>query len=79
MGRKGDQGYCYLVSEQSNEKLAAMTMYSSGFKIAEMDLKLRGPGDILGLEQTGSSKVIETIMKYPNLAGYIREYFEKKE
>lgn len=79
VGRKGDQGYCYLVSEQSNEKLAAMTMYSSGFKIAEMDLKLRGPGDILGLEQTGSSKVIETIMKYPNLAGYIREYFEKKE
>lgn len=79
VGRKGDQGYCYLVAEQSNEKLAAMTMYSSGFEIAEMDLKLRGPGDILGLEQTGGSKVIETVLKYPNLANCIRQYFEKKE
>ena len=79
VGRKGDQGYCYLVSEVSNEKLAAMTMYSSGFKIAEMDLKLRGPGDILGSEQTGDSKVIEVILRYPNLAASIRKYFQNKK
>ena len=53
VGRKGDQGYCCLVSDTSNEKLAAMTMFPSGFKIAEVDLQLRGPGDILGSEQTG--------------------------
>lgn len=79
VGRKGDQGYCYLVSEKSNEKLAAMTMYTSGFKIAEMDMKLRGPGDILGTEQTGDSKIIETILKHPNMAKCIRAYFERKE
>lgn len=79
VGRKVDQGYCYLVSEKSNEKLAAMTMYTSGFKIAEMDMKLRGPGDILGTEQTGDSKIIETILKHPNLAKCIRTYFERKE
>lgn len=79
VGRKGDQGYCYLVSDVSNEKLAAMTMYSSGFKIAEMDLKLRGPGDILGSEQTGDSKVVEVILRYPNLAASIRKYFQNKK
>lgn len=79
VGRKGDQGYCYLVSDVSNEKLTAMTLYSSGFKIAEMDLKLRGPGDILGSEQTGNSKVIEVILKYPNLAASIRKYFQNKK
>lgn len=78
VGRKGDQGYCYLVSEKSNEKLAAMTMYTSGFKIAEMDMKLRGPGDILGIEQTGDSKIVETILKHPNMAKCIRVYFERK-
>jgi len=67
------------VSDVSNEKLAAMTMYSSGFKIAEMDLKLRGPGDILGSEQTGDSKVVEVILRYPNLAASIRKYFQNKK
>lgn len=79
VGRKGDQGYCYLVSDVSNEKLTAMMLYSSGFKIAEMDLKLRGPGDILGSEQTGNSKVIEVILRYPNLAASIRKYFQNKK
>ena len=79
VGRKGDQGYCCLVSDVSNEKLAAMTMYSSGFKIAEIDLQLRGPGDILGNDQTGDSKVIELITRHPKLAASIRSYFQKKE
>lgn len=77
VGRKGDQGYCYLVSDDTNEKLAAMTMYSSGFKIAEVDLQLRGPGDILGLEQTGDSKVIDLILRYPKMAAAVRDYFER--
>lgn len=77
VGRKGDQGYCYLVSDDTTEKLAAMTMYSSGFKIAEVDLQLRGPGDILGLEQTGDSKVIDLILRYPKMAAAVRDYFER--
>lgn len=79
VGRKGDQGYCYLVSDVSNEKLAALTMYSSGFKIAEEDMKLRGPGDILGCDQTGDSKVVDLILRYPNLAAAIKNYFQNKE
>ena len=79
VGRKGDQGYCCLVSDTSNEKLAAMTMFPSGFKIAEVDLQLRGPGDILGSEQTGDSKVVDMILRYPKLAAAIRNYFQTKE
>lgn len=78
VGRKGDQGYCYLVSAVDNEKLAAMTMYASGFKIAEIDLGLRGPGDVLGLEQTGDSKIIDLILHYPKTATAVRAYFEQK-
>ena len=78
VGRKGDQGYCYLVSAVDNEKLAAMTMYTSGFKIAEIDLGLRGPGDVLGLEQTGDSKIIDLILHYPKTASAVRAYFEAK-
>ena len=79
VGRKGDQGYCYLVSDVSNEKLDAMTKYSSGFDIAEVDLQLRGPGDILGSDQTGDSKVIDLIIRYPKLAAAVRKYFQEKE
>ena len=79
VGRKGDQGYCYLVSAVDNEKLAAMTMYTSGFKISEIDLGLRGPGDVLGLEQTGDSKIIDLILRYPKTAAAVRAYFEAKE
>lgn len=79
VGRKGDQGYCCLVSDISNEKLAAMTMFSSGFKIAEVDMQLRGPGDILGNEQTGGSQIVDLILRYPKLAAAIRNYFQTKE
>jgi ATP-dependent DNA helicase RecG len=33
--------------------MKAMEMYSSGFKLAEIDLKLRGPGEIYGIRQSG--------------------------
>ena len=78
VGRKGDQGYCYLVSDKFSEKLQALCALSSGFKIAEMDMKLRGPGDILGENQTGSSAIIETILKWPKMAAAIRGYFTSK-
>lgn len=79
VGRKGDQGYCFLLSKEKNEKLAALVSYSSGFKIAEMDLSLRGPGDILGENQTGDSKIIELILRWPKMSKRIRGYFTGKE
>ena len=59
--------------------MPAMTKYSSGFDIAEVDLQLRGPGDILGSDQTGDSKVIDLIIRYPKLAAAVRKYFQEKE
>lgn len=78
VGRKGDQGYCCLVSEKTSDKLHAICELHNGFKIAEMDMKLRGPGDILGEEQTGSSAIIETILKWPKMSERIRGYFTSK-
>lgn len=57
IGRGEMKSYCILIEESSDaavlEKLHAMEQKADGFDIAETDLKLRGPGDILGTEQTG--------------------------
>lgn len=78
VGRKGDQGYCYLASDKAAEKLDVMCSCSSGFEIAEKDLKFRGPGDLIGEGQTGkdSLAIINTILKRPKLAAVIRASFE---
>lgn len=57
VGRGKWQGYCYLVptDKQSNTyRLDKMTTVSDGFKLAEFDLKLRGPGAVYGSLQHGS-------------------------
>ncbi len=52
------QGYCFLISEadtpDATTRLAALEQTSDGFKIAEVDFELRGPGDALGTRQSGS-------------------------
>jgi len=57
IGRGQKESYCYLVSksngEQAKKRFKAITDTSDGFKIAEYDLKIRGPGDILGTRQAG--------------------------
>lgn len=57
VGRGAHQSYCFLFtkgdSEESQNRLRAMAQYSSGFKLAEIDLALRGPGEIYGLRQSG--------------------------
>jgi len=57
IGRGQKESYCYLVSksngEQAKKRFKAITDTSDGFKIAEYDLKIRGPGDILGTRQSG--------------------------
>ena len=58
VGRGADQSYCILVSDvklskEARSRLKIMTQTNDGFKIAEEDLKLRGPGDILGTQQSG--------------------------
>jgi ATP-dependent DNA helicase RecG len=57
VGRGSEKSYCILVSdsttENSNERLKTMCTTRDGFKIADADLKLRGPGDFFGSRQHG--------------------------
>ena len=57
VGRGEYQSHCFLfttLSEQSRSaRLKAMEEFDSGFQLAEIDLKLRGPGEIFGLRQSG--------------------------
>ena len=54
VGRGGNKSYCVLISDKSSERLSIMTETNDGFKIAEKDLELRGPGDFFGTAQTGA-------------------------
>ncbi|OUR97705.1 ATP-dependent DNA helicase RecG [Flavobacteriales bacterium 33_180_T64] len=58
VGRGAEQSYCILMtghklSQDSKVRLETMTRTSDGFEIAEVDLRLRGPGDIMGTQQSG--------------------------
>lgn len=59
IGRGGHKGYCILLTDGKNpdalEKLEILEQTSDGFQIAEADLRLRGPGDVLGTLQSGLS------------------------
>ena len=59
VGRGGDQAYCILMTKDnlgfvSQERIRTMCSTTDGFQIAEADLRLRGPGDIQGLQQSGA-------------------------
>lgn len=58
VGRGADQSYCILMSgsklsNEARKRMAIMVNSNNGFEIAEMDLQLRGPGDIEGTQQSG--------------------------
>ncbi len=56
VGRGQKTSYCFLMSEQAdNERLSILCKTNDGFKIAEEDLRLRGPGQFLGAKQSGMS------------------------
>ena len=80
VGRGASQSYCILVtgdklSEETRKRMEIMVASNDGFEIAEADLKLRGPGDIEGTQQSG----IALDLKVANLARdeqllqYVRE------
>jgi ATP-dependent DNA helicase RecG len=58
VGRGADQSYCILMtsfklSSDSKTRMETMVNTNDGFEIAEVDLKLRGPGDLMGTQQSG--------------------------
>jgi ATP-dependent DNA helicase RecG len=58
VGRGSDQSYCilstsYKLSEDGRKRMEIMTSTNDGFEISEADLKLRGPGDLEGTQQSG--------------------------
>lgn len=59
VGRGAEQSYCILMSDyklgaDSKTRLATMVRTNNGFEIAESDLQLRGPGDLMGTQQSGA-------------------------
>ena len=58
VGRGADQSYCILMtgfklSKDARTRLETMVRTNNGFEIADIDLKLRGPGDLMGTQQSG--------------------------
>ncbi|MBN1116656.1 MAG: ATP-dependent DNA helicase RecG [Bacteroidales bacterium] len=77
VGRGADQSYCILMSSnkltnEARKRLEVMIATNDGFEIAEADLKLRGPGDIEGTQQSG----VPFVLKMANIArdGQILQY-----
>ncbi|HEU5148449.1 MAG TPA: ATP-dependent DNA helicase RecG, partial [Chryseosolibacter sp.] len=58
VGRGAEQSYCILMTDyklgrESKVRIETMVRTNNGFEIAETDLKLRGPGDLMGTQQSG--------------------------
>ncbi|WP_231834337.1 helicase-related protein [Candidatus Phytoplasma mali] len=56
VGRGYKQGYCFLITEKENERLKILQKEHDGFVLSNYDLKKRGPGEFLGLKQSGYFK-----------------------
>ena len=78
VGRGGNQSYCILMSKyelsaDGRKRLNAMVETNDGFKIANFDLQVRGPGDIQGTQQSGMLDFkIADIVKDEKLVAYTR-------
>lgn len=85
VGRGDAQSYCVLQSNATSGDAAArlqiMCSTNDGFKIAAEDLKLRGPGDFLGTQQSGMNKYVTLMVQYPDMykqcVGYARELIDR--
>lgn len=84
VGRGAEQSYCILVTgyklvEETRKRLEIMVRTNDGFEIAEADLKLRGPGDLEGTQQSGIAfdLKIADITRDGQLLQYVRNIAEE--
>ena len=81
VGRGEWKSYCFLFtseqSQASSPRLKAMEQHDSGFLLAEIDLKLRGPGEIFGLRQSGIPDLQVEQLLQPELIARARKAAEK--
>ncbi|MBO4595319.1 MAG: ATP-dependent DNA helicase RecG, partial [Bacteroidales bacterium] len=84
VGRGADDSYCilvydYKVSKEAKSRLELMCRTNDGFEIAEEDMKMRGPGDLEGTQQSGLpvNLRIASLARDGRLLGEVRAYAEK--
>ena len=78
VGRGSEQSHCLLVTEKlgdsGKERIRTLVDSQDGFVIAEMDLKLRGPGELFGTKQSGMPSLrIANILRDPDILAAARE------
>ncbi len=74
VGRGSHDSYCIFKSEdKENPRLNVLVDTTDGFRIAEEDMKLRGTGNLIGLEQTGFNKYVALSLMEPELYSKARE------
>jgi len=83
VGRGAEQSYCILMSshklsEDGKTRLQTMVSTNDGFELAEVDLKLRGPGDLMGTQQSGVLNLkIADIVRDNQILKSARDYAKK--
>ena len=83
VGRGSEQSYCILMTshklgENSKTRMQTMVHSSDGFEIAEVDLRLRGPGDMMGTQQSGILELkIANIIKDKDILSLARHWAKK--
>ena len=76
VGRGSEQSYCFLFPTEPNmasDRLESLVQARNGFDLAEIDLRLRGPGDFLGTKQWGMSDIAMTALANPALVRDVRK------
>ncbi len=81
VGRSDFKSHCFLFTTNPDQarsaRLRAMEKHDSGFELAEIDLKLRGPGEMFGLRQSGIPEISVANLLNPELVVRARKAAEK--
>lgn len=80
VGRADKQAYCFALTTKTNQAQARMEAFESttdGFRLAELDLKQRGQGDLYGTRQSGFDDIDASVLTQPQLIKRARELAEE--